>query len=349
MSDITLLEAMEIIDNCLTEKETDINSFIMQDLSNDDLKMDKDYSKRERNISLVKTGVNAAGTALIAAALPKLKKELSGIKDEINKEKAKKDPDNDKIKKLKKKSAKIKLQMAGLGTAGAISLGNTNDKAKWAHIYNRDVKEIDEELKRRESNVKESVDDIRLRCYESCEAGYITEEERDVYLDYLDLDNYTESSLSKDKYMNIITPFKVANKSVTIHTHNGNPDIEYIEDNLDIIKKHVAEVTNVYSKILDYAGKKHYEYIKMRCEDKGDDYSKKYSSLLKDKSGKTGLTLEAVNFMVSSASKDPDLSNPNFEFVYRSPIMDDDMHWAFVYYGRNKKTGKPYFDCQIDG
>ena len=39
-------------------------------------------------------------------------------------------------------------------------------------------------------NIKESVDALKLRCYKSFEAGLITEEERDVYLDYLNLENY---------------------------------------------------------------------------------------------------------------------------------------------------------------
>ena len=193
---ITLEEAMEAIDNCLTEKFN-----YRKDWDEDELLNSKDYHKYERNKSLIKAGISAAGTAAVAATLPKLKKELSDIKNEINKEKSKDKPDDSKIKKLKKKSAKIKLQMAGLGIAGTSILGNTYKNARWANLNNDDLKEIDEEFKRRASNVKESVDALRLRCHESCEAGFITEQERDTYLDYLDLDNYTEGFLDKNKVL----------------------------------------------------------------------------------------------------------------------------------------------------
>ena len=72
--------------------------------------------------------------------------------------------------------------------------------AKQAEEYMKDTRGIilgknkDEEISKlrkiKKKYIPESVDALRLRCYESCKAGLITEEERDVYLDYLDLDNY---------------------------------------------------------------------------------------------------------------------------------------------------------------
>ena len=40
------------------------------------------------------------------------------------------------------------------------------------------------------NTVKESVDEMRLRVYEAHDEGLISESDRDLYLDYLDLENY---------------------------------------------------------------------------------------------------------------------------------------------------------------
>jgi len=127
----------------------------------DDLLLsDRDFYKDLRNKNLISLGVNVAGTATAATLIPKLKKVLSDTKDEIDKEKSKDEPDADKIKKLKKKSTKIKLLMASLEVTGAASLANACANAKSAHHGNNAVNRLDKQIKRRGSNVKESADEL---------------------------------------------------------------------------------------------------------------------------------------------------------------------------------------------
>jgi hypothetical protein len=78
---------------------------------------------------------------------------------------------------------------------------NNKNKSDISYENEKLLNEFLKEFKSNKIVTKESVDNLKLRCYESCEAGLITKEERDTYLDYLNLDNYTEGFLNKDKVL----------------------------------------------------------------------------------------------------------------------------------------------------
>ena len=133
MDNITLYEAMNYIDNCITvtESKTKENKFNTYD--DHDLKMIQRSNKRELKSDIGSLAIDAIGAGVSTAAVIKLKKSFDKVNSELKDEKAKDNPDENKIKELKKKLTGIKIKMTALVGVGAVSANDAIDASKYVY------------------------------------------------------------------------------------------------------------------------------------------------------------------------------------------------------------------------
>ncbi len=149
MDNVTLYEAMTYIDNYLTVMESKEKEAKFDNYSDYNLKMIQRSNKRELKNDAKSLAVDAIGVGASAALVVKLKKSLDKTNDEIKEELAKKEPDDTKIKKLKKKIVGIKIKLAALTGVGAVAVHDAQDTSKYVHRNYDNYKSASNVLKKR--------------------------------------------------------------------------------------------------------------------------------------------------------------------------------------------------------